>query len=66
MLILAATFNYLGAVHRVLGDLQQAKEYYDRALAICTKKLGPKNVDVVSTFNNLSDLAQAKEYNILH
>ena len=30
----AATYNNLANVHADLGDLEMAKEYYDRALAI--------------------------------
>ena len=58
----------LGSVHHDLGDLEQAKEYYERALAICLKKLGPDHLDVAMCYNtlgsvhHLGDLKQAKEY----
>ncbi|KAJ7383720.1 hypothetical protein OS493_026250 [Desmophyllum pertusum] len=65
----ASTYNNLGIVHMDLGDLEQAKECHDRALAIRLEKLGPEHVDVASTYNSLGlvhkdlgDLEQAKEY----
>nr|XP_058953612.1 uncharacterized protein LOC131780989 [Pocillopora verrucosa] len=61
-------YSFIGTVHHSLGDLQQAKECYDRALAIRLKRLGPEHVDVASSYNNLGtlhhdlrDLQQAKE-----
>ena len=47
----ASTYNCLGIVHRHLGELEQAKEYYDRALAIRLKKLDPDHVDVAIVYN---------------
>ena len=51
------------------GDLEQAKEYQQRSLAITLDKLGPEHVDVATSYNNLAsiykhlgDLEQAKEY----
>ena len=35
------TYSNLGDVERDLGDLQQAKEHYERALDIRLKKIGP-------------------------
>ena len=37
----AASYWKLGFFHQALGDLEQAKEYYDRALTIQLKRLGP-------------------------
>ena len=55
-------------MHYELGDLQQAKEFHDRAFSIRLKQLGPKHVDVAESYNNLralhrdlGDLQQAKE-----
>jgi len=55
-------------VHRDLGDLEQAKEYFERALTNHLKKLGPDHLNVVTCHNNLGlvhrdlgDLEQAKE-----
>ncbi|KAJ7390190.1 hypothetical protein OS493_026699 [Desmophyllum pertusum] len=65
----ADAYFYIGNVHIHLGELQQAKEYHDRALAIRLKKLGPEHVDVAATYSNLGtahndlgELQQAKEY----
>ena len=65
----AECYSNLAAVHKRLGDLQQAKEYYERALAIHLEKLGPDNLDVGTCYNNLGsvhdalgDLEKAKEY----
>jgi len=59
----------LGTVHEDLGDLKQAKQYYERALTICLQKLGPDHVDVATCQNNLGtvhrvlgDLEQAKQH----
>ena len=41
----------LGSVHVKLGDLSQAKDYHDRALAICLNKLGPDHVDVATSYS---------------
>ena len=61
-------YNYIGTVHHALGDLQQAKEYHNRALTIGLKKFGPENLDVAKCYkdlgyvhNALGDLQQAKE-----
>jgi len=52
-----------------MAELQQTKGYFDRALDIELKKLGPKHIDVATTYNNLGvvqremgNLQQAKEY----
>ena len=65
----AAIYRQVGKVHKKLGDLSQAKDYYDRALAIRLKKLGPDHVDVATSYNSLGivhdelgDLSQAKDY----
>ena len=59
----------MGILHKDLGNHQQAKEYYERALSIRLKKLGPDHVDVARTYHNmgilhknLGDHQQAKEY----
>ena len=65
----AISYHNLGVLHYNLGDLSQAKDYHDRALAIRLKKLGPDHVDVANSYNslgivhyNLGDLSQAKDY----
>ena len=52
-----------------MGDLNQAKVYHDRALAIMLKKLGPDHVDVAASYSylglvhyQLGDLTEAKDY----
>ena len=64
----ANSYHKLGTVHEMLGDLSQAKDYYDRALEIRLKKLGPEHVDVASSYSHLGivhvmlcDLSQAKD-----
>ena len=52
---MATCYNNLGNAHN-LGDLEQAKENYERALTIRLKKLDPDHLDVA-----LGDLEQAKE-----
>ncbi|XP_068752126.1 uncharacterized protein [Montipora capricornis] len=67
--VFAAVYNELGHIHHRMGDLEQAKEYHDRALAIRIEKLGSQHIDVASSYNNIAtllrdqgDLEQAKEY----
>ena len=59
----------MGILHKDLGDHQQAKEYYERALSIKLNKLGPDHVDVAKTYHNMGMLhedlgehQQAQEY----
>ena len=47
-----ASYSYLGLVHRQLGDLDQVKDYHDRALAIMLKELGPDHVNVAASYND--------------
>ena len=65
----AVCYVFLGSVNHDLGDLQQAKEYHERALTIRLNNLGPDHLDVAMCCNNLGsvhhhlgDLEQAKEY----
>ena len=64
-------YTYLGSVHHDLGDLEQAKEYYELALTTHQKKLSPdqNDFDVATCSNNLGavhrdlgNLKQAKKY----
>ena len=41
----AITYDNLSVVHKDLGDLQQAKQYHERALAICTKQLEANHIN---------------------
>ena len=65
----ATSFYNLAIVLGDQGDLKQAKEYHERALAIRKQTLGPQHPDVASSLNNLAnvlgdqgDLKEAKEY----
>ena len=65
----AGIIQNMGILHKHLGDHQQAKEYYERALSIQLNKLGPDHVDVAGTYNDMGNLHkdlgdhhQAKEY----
>ena len=65
----ATSFGKLGSVHIKLGDLSQAKDYLDRALAIHLKKLGPDHVDVATSYSylgsvhkKLGNLSQGKDH----
>ena len=60
---------YMGTVHQDLGDSLQAREYYERELAIREKKQGRNHVDVAVTYGNLGnvhldlgELKRAKSY----
>lgn len=49
------TVTYPYSVHfKLSGDLKKVKEYYDRALSIRLKTVGPENIDDVTTNNDLS------------
>ena len=58
-----------GRTHHDLGDLERAKEYHERALAIYLKRLGPDHANVANCYHHLGciqrdlgDLERAKEY----
>ena len=62
-------YHWLGVIHKAIGDHDQAKKYYERALSVQLNKLGPHHVDVAKTYHNmgnlhhhLSDHQQAKQY----
>ena len=52
----ASSYNNLGTLHSDLGDTDEAKDCYKRALEIRLKKLGPEHVDVATSYNNLGTL----------
>ena len=65
----AGIIHNMGILHKHLGDHQQAKEYYERALSIQLNELGPDHVDVARTYHDMGNLhkhlgdnQQAKEY----
>ena len=56
-------------MHRKLGDFEKAKEYHELALSIYVKNLGPENLEVANSYNNLGlvhrklgNFEKAKEY----
>ena len=62
-------FPNLGILYWKMGDFEQALEYHQRALEIQEKQLGPNNVDVAASYNNIGtvcsdkgDLDQATDY----
>ena len=64
----ASSYNDLGIAHHHKGDLEKARDYYERALEI-QEKQHPNHVDVADSFNNLGivyrntgELAKAKDY----
>ena len=57
---MATSLNNLGAVLRAQGDLEGARGYYERALAIREKALGADHPDVATSLNNLGALAYAQ------
>ena len=66
---LATAYNKLADLLLTQGDLKQAKEYPERALAIQLQTLGSHHPDVADSYNNLAnvlhdqgDLRQAKVY----
>ena len=65
----AGIIHNMASTYEDMGDHQQAKEYYERALCIQLNKLGPDHVDVARTYHNMGNLhrhlgdnQQAKEY----
>ena len=65
----ALIYNNLGKVYQKLGDLQQAKQHYERSLALYMKQLAPEHVYVATTYNNLGvlhndlgEMQQAKQH----
>ena len=65
----AKYYNRLGVLLNQLDEKDQAKDYYERALEILLKELGPEHVHVANTYANLGNLHsslgetdQAKDY----
>ena len=65
----ATSYDNLGTVYRDLGQYNEAKEYYEKALVIKKKIYGEEHASVAASYNNLGnvyrDLGQyneAKEY----
>ena len=69
MAIFVGCYNNLATVLKYQGELNQRKEYHERALAIRQQTLGPQHPDFATSYNNLAnvlsgqgDLKKAKEY----
>ena len=45
-------------MHQALGELEQAKDYHQRALEIKINVLGAKHIDVAKSYNNLGVVHQ--------
>ncbi|XP_068750797.1 uncharacterized protein [Montipora capricornis] len=65
----ARVYDGLAIASHYMGEFQEEKEYYDRALAIQIEKLGSQHIDVATSYDNIAtvlhdqgDLEQAKEY----
>jgi tetratricopeptide (TPR) repeat protein len=50
----ATSLNNLGSLLQAMGNLAEATPYYQRALAICEKALGPNHPDTATSLNNLA------------
>ena len=42
-----------------MGELEQAKDYLQRAMDIQMKVLGPNHIDIATFYNNLGSLYEA-------
>ena len=51
---MADCYSNLAAVHTRLGDLEQAKEYHERALTGYLKMFDPEHLDVARCYHNLA------------
>ena len=47
-------------MYRAKGELDQAKDYHERALAIREKQLSPDHGDLAETYNNLGTVYYTK------
>ena len=56
----ATLLSNLGALLDAQGDLAGARPYYERALAVCERVLGPAHPDTANSINNLGYLLRAQ------
>ena len=54
----AASYNNLGIVYQDLGQYNEAKEYYEKALIIKKKIFGEEHAAVATSYNNLGSVSQ--------
>ena len=57
---MARLFNEFGDTYRKLGEFDQAEDYYQKALEIEVKQLGPNHVDVATSYNNIGQVYSKK------
>ncbi|MBE2225044.1 MAG: tetratricopeptide repeat protein [Anaerolineae bacterium] len=57
-LLYAASLNTLGALLQAMGNLSEARPFFERALSIYEKALGPDHPDTATSLNNLGYLLQ--------
>ena len=55
----AASYNNLGLVYEAMSELEQAKDYYQRALEIKINVLGAKHIDIAGSYNKLGLVHEA-------
>ena len=55
----AASYHNLASLNQALCDLEQAKEYKQRALAMQLEKLGPEHVNVAGSYHNFASIYYA-------
>ena len=55
----ATSYNNLGLVYKAMGELEQAKDYHQRALEIKINVLGPNHIKVATSYNDLGLVYQA-------
>ena len=56
----ATSYNNLGIVYRNLGQYNEAKEHYEKALIIRKKIFGEEHADVAASYNNLGTCSSPK------
>ena len=56
----AISYNNLANVVVRQGDLTQAKEYHERALAIRQQTLGSQHRDVATSYNNVANVLRCE------
>ncbi len=57
---LATSLNNLAVLYDAQGNYAQAEPFYQRAITIYEKALGPEHRDVAAAINNLAELYRAR------
>ena len=55
---MARSYNNMAYIYKTKKDLAKAKEYWEKAYAICPKKLGPNHPDTKDTKAELDALKE--------